>query len=68
MFEVSTVVVGDGREKEVHERRVLIRIIRMDHDSWHYEADQRHGELIVKAHREGVEFEEGKVGADTRGG
>ena len=25
------------------------RIIRIDHDGWHYEADQRHGELIVKA-------------------
>ena len=49
-FEVSTVGVGDGREEqEVHERKVLNRIIRIDHDGWHYEADQRHGELIVKA-------------------
>ena len=48
-FEVSTVVVGDGREEEVHETKVLNRIITTDHDGWHYEADQRHGELIVKA-------------------
>ena len=50
-FEVSTVVVGDGREEEeeVHETKVLNRIIRTDHDGWHYEGDQRHGELIVKA-------------------
>ena len=48
-FEVSTVVVGDGREEEVHETKVLNRIIRMDHEGWHYEADQRHGQFIVNA-------------------
>ena len=48
-FVVSTVVVGDGREKEVQDTRVLNRIIRMDHEGWQREADQRHGELIVKA-------------------
>ena len=48
-FEVSTVVVGDGREEEVHETKVLNRISRMDHEGWHYEADQRHGQLIVNA-------------------
>ena len=47
-FGISTVVVGDGRE-EVHETKVVNRIIRMDHEGWHCEADQRHGELIVKA-------------------
>ena len=46
-FEVSTVVVGDGREEKVQET-VLNRIIR-DHEGWHCEADQRHGELTVKA-------------------
>ena len=49
-FEISTVVVGDGQEKEeVRETKVLNRIIRMDNDGWHYEADHRQGELIVKA-------------------
>ena len=48
-FEVSTVVVGDGRDEEVQETKVLIRMIRMDHDGWHYEADQRHGELLALA-------------------
>ena len=47
-FEISTVAVGDG-EEEVQETKVLNRIIRMDHDGWHYEADQRHGEFIVNA-------------------
>ena len=47
-FGISTVVVGDGRE-EVHETKVVNRIIRMDREGWHCEADQRHGELIVKA-------------------
>ena len=40
-FGISTVVVGDGRE-EVHETKVVNRIIRMDHEGWHCEADQRH--------------------------
>ena len=33
----------------MQETKVLNRIIRMDHEGWHYEADQRHGEVIVKA-------------------
>ena len=41
--------VGDGREQEIQETKVLNRTIRMDHEGWHHEADQRHGELIVKA-------------------
>ena len=50
-FEVSTVVVGDGREEEEeeHETRFSNKIIWIDHDGWRCEADQRHGELIVKA-------------------
>ena len=48
-LDISTVVVGDGREEAEQETKVLNRIIRMDHEGWHYEADQRHGELIVKA-------------------
>ena len=47
MFEVSTVVVGDGRQEEIHETKVLNRIIRMDHDGWHYEEDQRHGKFLL---------------------
>ena len=46
--DISLSVVGDGRE-EVQETKVLNRIIRMDHEGWHYKADQRHGELIVMA-------------------
>ena len=42
-------VVGDGREEEAQETKVLNRNIRMDREGWHYEADQRHGELTVKA-------------------
>ena len=42
-FEVSTVVVGDGREDKGLEQD------HQDIEGWHYEADQRHGELIVKA-------------------
>ena len=40
--------VGDSQE-EVQETTVLNRIIRMDHNGWHYEAEQRHGEFIVNA-------------------
>ena len=46
-FEISTVVVGDGREEEVQETKVLNRILRMDHKGWQYEADQRHGRRLI---------------------
>ena len=48
-FEIWTVVVGDGRQEEAQEKKVLSRIITVDHECWHYEAEQRYGELIVKA-------------------
>ena len=35
-------VVGDGQE--IQEIKELNKIIQMDNESWHYEADQRHGE------------------------
>jgi len=49
-FEISTVVVGTRQDlEEVNETKVLNRIIRVDGVGWHYEADQRHAEYIVKA-------------------
>ena len=46
--EVTTTVVGTGMD-EVREAKVLNRIIRTDdEDGWYYEADQRHGEIIVR--------------------
>ena len=48
-FEISTTVIGSNQKAgEVQEAKVLNRIIRMDKDGWHYEADQRHAELIIK--------------------
>ena len=62
-FEVSTEELGDEREEEeVPETKVLNRIIRMDHEGWHYETDQRHGELIVRA----LNLQEAKSVADAR--
>ena len=36
-------LVGDGREEEGQETKVLNRIIRIVHEGWHLEADHRHG-------------------------
>ena len=46
-FDIKTAVVGrkEGEEKETI---ILNRIIRVKEEGWEYEADQRHGELIVK--------------------
>ena len=46
-FEIKTKKVGLGPE-EVKETRVLNRVIRVTEQGWEYEADQRHGELVVK--------------------
>ena len=46
-FEVSTKIVG-LEEGQIREARVLNRIVRVDKDGWYYEADQRHGEMIIK--------------------
>ena len=45
-YDIKTTIVGRrrGLEKEV---RVLNRIIRWTEEGWEYEADQRHGEIIV---------------------
>ena len=42
-------IIGETAEKKVQETQVLNRIIRVDHEGCHHDADQRHGELIVKA-------------------
>ncbi len=47
-FEIKTKVVGRGKG-EVHEARILNRIIRVTPQGWEYEADQRHGEIVVEA-------------------
>ena len=47
-FEISTKVIGTG-EGEVREGKVLNRVIRADSSGWHYEADQRHADYIIKA-------------------
>jgi len=46
-FEIKTSVIGHGPGEQV-EGKVLNRIIRATKDGFEYEADQRHGELIVK--------------------
>ena len=46
-YEIKTTVVGrrPGLKKEV---RILNRVVRWTEGGWEYEADQRHGEIIVK--------------------
>ena len=46
-FEIKTTIVGTG-EGEVRETKVLNRVIRVEEDGWRYEADQRHGEVIIR--------------------
>ena len=60
-FDVSTTVVGLGAV-QVREAKVLNRIVRVDHAGWYYEADQRHGEVIIKT----LNMEDAK-GASTPG-
>ena len=45
-FESKTTIIG---EHEAHEGKILNRIVRITEDGWELEADQRHGEYIVKA-------------------
>ena len=47
-FEIKTEVVGLG-PGEVRDARILNRVIRVDENGWEYEADQRHGEMIIKS-------------------
>ena len=46
-FQLKTSVVGRGKG-EVQETRILNRVLRTTEDGWEYEADQRHGELIIQ--------------------
>ena len=46
-FEVKTKVIGTG-PGESPEEKVLNRVIRKVRGGWEYEADQRHGELVVR--------------------
>ena len=54
-FEIKTKKIGRGKE-ESREAKVLNRVIRVTEEGWEYEADQRHGELIVR----GLGLEEAK--------
>jgi hypothetical protein len=47
-FEIKTEGVGTG-PGEAREARILNRVIRVDENGWEYEADQRHGEMIVRS-------------------
>ena len=47
-FDINTAMLGLG-EGEAREGNILNRVIRVDHEGWHYEADQRHAEIIVSA-------------------
>ena len=47
-FDIKTSVVGRGNGED-KEARILNRVIRVKPGGWEYEADQRHGELIIKA-------------------
>ena len=46
-FQLKTSVVGRG-QGEVKETRILNRVLRVTQEGWEYEADQRHGELIIQ--------------------
>ena len=65
-FEIKTKKVGLGPQ-EVKEARVLNRVLRVSDRGWEYEADQRHGELVVSGL--GLEQAKGAVtpGEDSRG-
>ena len=47
-FEIKTQLRGHDHTKE---GRVLNQIIRATEEGWEYEADQRHGEYIIRAMR-----------------
>ena len=42
------VEIGGHREGESREIKILNRIVRATPEGWEYEADQRHGEILVK--------------------
>ena len=45
-FQIKTQVIG---HRESREGKVLNRVIRATEEGWEYEADQRHGEVIIRA-------------------
>ena len=45
-FQIKTQLIG---HKETREGKVLNRVIRATAEGWEYEADQRHGEVVIKA-------------------
>ena len=45
-FEIKTSIVGRAKDED-SEVRILNRVIRVTEEGWEYEADQRHGELII---------------------
>ena len=47
-FEIKTQMLGHGQNLE-KEGKILNRILRVTEKGWEYEADQRHGEIIVQA-------------------
>ena len=46
-YEIKSVTIGKGKGLE-KEGRVLNRVVRWTNEGWEYEADQRHGEIIVR--------------------
>ena len=47
-FEIKTQILGHGQNLE-KEGKILNRVLRVTEKGWEYEADQRHGEIIVRA-------------------
>lgn len=46
-FEIKSQMLGTGVNEE-KEGRILNQITRVDNNGWHYEADQRHAELLIE--------------------
>ena len=47
VYEIKTAVIG-RKKGLLKEARVLNRVVRWTSEGWEYEADQRHGEIIVR--------------------
>ena len=47
-FDIKSQLLGLNAGEE-REAKILNRIVRVDAEGWHYEADQRHAELIIEA-------------------
>ena len=53
-FQIKTQMLG---HRHTHEGKVLNRLVRATPEGWEYEADQRHGEVIIRA----MKLEEAKA-------